>query len=117
MSLPGKGKIANAFIQVGLVKGTNVAECWVQRVGDADAGAAFVLVLTDGAATTAQSFVDGAAVPTASWAKVCAVATLGAPGTNFLLVQAAGLDALVDDVCVRVVDDKAEYFDAGLLGL
>ena len=72
---------------------------------------------TDGAATTAQSFVDGAAVPTASWAKVCAVATLGAPGTNFLLVQAAGLDALVDDVCVRVVDDKAEYFDAGLLGL
>lgn len=117
MSLPGKGKIANAFIQVGLVKGTNVAECWVQRVGDADAGAAFVLVLTDGVATTAQSFVDGAAVPTASWAKVCAVATLGAPGTNYLLVQAAGLDALVDDVSVRIVDDKAEYFDAGLLGL
>jgi len=122
MLLPGKvipgGKgIANAFIQVGLVKGTNVAECWVQRVGDADSGAAFVLVLTDGAATSSQSFVDGAAVPTASWAKVSAVATLGAAGTNYLLVQAAGLDALVDDLAVRIVDDKAEYFDAGLLGL
>lgn len=117
MSLPGKGKISNAFIQVGLVKGTNVAECWVQRVGDADAGAAFVLVLTDGGATTSQSFVGGSAVPASSWAKVSAVATLGAAGTNFLLVQAAGFDALVDDVAVRIVDDKAEYFDAGLLGL
>jgi len=117
MSLPGKGKIANAFIQVNLVKGTNVAECWVQRVGEPDAGAAFVLVMTDGAATTAQSFVDGAAVPTNSWAKVCAVATLGQPGTNFLLVQAAGLDANVDDLSVRIVDDKDAYFDAGLLGL
>lgn len=117
VSLPGKGKIANAFFQVNLVKGTNVAECWVQRVGDADTGAAFVLVMTDGAATTAQSFVDGAAVPTDSWAKVCAVATLGNPGMNFLLIQAAGLDANVDDLAVRIVDDKAEYFDAGLLGL
>jgi hypothetical protein len=115
--IPGGKGIANAFIQVGLVKGTNVAECWVQRVGDADTGAAFVLVLTDGAATSSQSFVDGAAVPTASWAKVSAVATLGAAGTNYLLVQAAGLDALVDDLAVRIVDDKAEYFDAGLLGL
>ncbi|MFB3785865.1 MAG: hypothetical protein ACE15F_05790 [bacterium] len=117
MSLPGKGKIANAFIMPTLAKGTNVAECFVQRVGDADAGAAFALVVTDGVATTSHSFVAGASIPTDSWVKVNAVATVANAGMNYVLVQAAGFDANVDDVAIRIVDDKAEYFDAGLLGL
>jgi len=117
MLLGGKLGNSNAFITAALGKGTAVGECFVQRQGDADAGSAFTLIFTDGAANAFASFVPGASIPTDSWQKVICTGTLSAPSTGFLVVQAAGLNAVVDDVAVRVITDKDSYFDATLLGL
>lgn len=110
MKLAGTGGIANAFQAVSLAAGTAVAECWAQSVSGSGT---FALVLTDGAALSSETFVSSLG---ASWTKVIAVATPSAPTTAYLVVQAAGFDALVDDVCVRIVNDKPEFADLALLG-
>jgi len=117
MLLAGKGAVSNAFITAALGKGTAVGECFVQRQGDADSGSAFTLIFTDGGANSFASFVPGASIPADSWLKVICTGTLSAPTTGFFVAQAAGVNAAVDDVCIRIITDKDSYFDATLLGL
>lgn len=110
MSLAGTGGIANAFVSVALPKGTAVAECYAKAVSGTGT---FALVLTDGGALSCETF----SALSSSWSKVIAVGTLGASANAFLVVQAAGFDVLVDDVCVRVVKDADAFADLSLLGL
>jgi len=115
MSLVGVGGVSNAAITVSLGVGSAVAECYVQRVGAADAGSALALVFTDGGANSFASFTPGATIPETGWLKVIASGTLSAGTTGFLVVQSAGATVNVDDVSVRIITDKDSYFDAGLL--
>jgi hypothetical protein len=113
LSLAGVGGVANAAIQVPLNAGTVAAECYVMRSGAADAGSAFFLVIESGAGTTVVSTMPGASVPE-TWTKATASsAQMG--GTVFLVVQAAGVNVMVDDVVIRMVDDMDSYADLGLL--
>jgi hypothetical protein len=114
LKLAGAGGVAQAWQQVAVPAGTVVAECYAKALGAVDAGGFFALALTDGAAMDAEAFVG--AIGT-SWTKVIAVGTPAAAGSAFLVVQAAGLDALVDDICVRVVDEPAGAADLSLLGM
>jgi len=117
MLLAGKGAVSNAFTQAALGKGTAVGECFVQKQGVADAGSAFTLIFTDGGANAFAAFVPGDSIPTDSWLKVICTGTLSAPSTGFFVAQAAGVNALVDDVSIRIIVDKDSFFDATLLGL
>jgi hypothetical protein len=110
MKLPGAGGLSNALMTVNLPQGTASAECYAKV--SAGTGA-FAIALTDGGALSSVSFQT----LTANWAKVIAVATPGAAQSAFLVVQASGFDALVDDICVSVVEDQAAFADLSLLGL
>ena len=118
MLLATTGTHSNAAITVaGVPAGVAVAECYVKAV-NGPAGSTFALALTDGGDTEAIAFVPGDALPTDGWARVIASTDLGVADTSqFLVVQMAGGDALVDDVSVRVVNDLAEFADLSLLGL
>jgi len=112
----GKGW-CNAWVQTSLSKGTAVAEAYVKRDGNANAGSAFVVIATDGVSPFA-SFVAGANVPTDKWLKVVASGTLGADAPMILCaVQAAGFNAFVDDLSLRIVKESDRFFDPVLLGL
>jgi hypothetical protein len=110
MKLVGTGGVSNALMTVALEPGTAVAECYAKAVSGTGT---FAIALTDGGALSSVSF----ATLGTSWSKVVAVATPGAAGSVYLVVQSAGNDALVDDICVRVVKDKAAFADLSLLGL
>jgi hypothetical protein len=110
MSLAGSGGIANAHMMVPLEAGTAVAECYASASGTGT----FALVLTDGGALSSETFVGGLG---ADASKVIAVGTPSAPTTGILVVQAAGMDAMVDDVSVRIVDEPAGAADLSLLGM
>jgi hypothetical protein len=111
MKLAGAAGLSNALMVVNLDAGTAVAECYAKA---AAGEGAFALALTDGAALNSNTFVALGA----DWQKVVCVATPSVAGVAYLVAQAApGLDALVDDICVRIVDDKAEFADLSLLGL
>jgi len=121
MLLSGKGGLSNAFVTIGLEKGTAVGECYVKRTGEPDnAESAFVLIATDGGANAFASFVGGSTIPTDKWIKVTCAGTLSvkAPAPSVLfVVQAAGVNVKVDDVALRIITDKDSFFDATLLGL
>jgi len=110
MKLPGTGGVSNALMTVALPGGTASAECFA-KVG-AGTGT-FAIALTDGGALSSVSFQT----LTANWARVIAVATPAKAQSAFLVVQAAGFDALVDDIYVSIVDDQAAFADLSLLGL
>jgi len=111
MKLPGAAGVSNALMTVSLPQGTASAECYA-KVG-AGTGT-FAIALTDGGALSSVTFVGALG---SSWSKVIAVATPQAAGSAYFVVQAAGFDALVDDVCVSVVKDDASFCDLALLGL
>lgn len=111
MKLAGAGAVANAAVMVPLTAGTAVAECYAKAAAGTGT---FALVLTDGAGLSSETFVTALG---ASWTKVIAVGTPSVATTGILVVQAAGLDALVDDVCIRVVEDDASFADLALLGM
>lgn len=110
MKLAAAGGVANAHMAVPLQAGTAVAECFVSASG----AGRFDLVLTDGGALSSETFVSGIG---AEASKVIAVGTPSAPTTAYLVVQASGMDAMVDDVCIRIVDEPAGAADLSLLGL
>jgi hypothetical protein len=110
MKLAGTGGIANAHVIVPLAAGTAVAECYAKKVsGDG----VFAMVITDGAGLSSETF----SALSSSWSKVIAVGTPSAATNGILVVQAAGFDVLVDDVCIRVVKDDASFADLALLGM
>jgi hypothetical protein len=116
IALNGQGGVANASIQATLGQGTCVAECYVQRVGAADDGAAFVVNVTDGGALSFAQFVPGSGIPTDSFWKVQAVGTVQADGTAaFVTLQAAGVNVNVDNLVIREIDQADNQFDANLL--
>jgi hypothetical protein len=111
MSLAGSGGIANAHVIVPLAAGTAVAECYAKKVSGEGT---FALVLTDGAGMSSETF----SALSDSWSKVIAVCTPSAPvAQGILVVQAAGFDVVVDDVCIRVVEDDDSFADLALLGM
>lgn len=110
MKLVGTGGVSNALMTVALTPGTAVAECYAKA---ASGSGTFAIALTDGGALSSVSF---ASLGT-SWSKIVSVATPGVAGNAYLVVQAAGFDALVDDICVRVVKDQGAFADLSLLGL
>ena len=119
MALNGKGGvgIANGTVITSLKRGSAVAEAYVHRVGDADAGAAFAMVITVPGQNSISAFKPGSSLPTEGWLKVSAGGTLSADAAQaFLTIQCAGVNAHVDDVSIRVVGDKDNHFDAALLG-
>ncbi len=115
LALNGSGGIANAATQTLLPGGEVAAECYVQSGGGEGA---FALALTDGAGFSLQATKLPSQLPADGWQKVTVSGTVASGGVDaaFLVVQAAGFDALVDDVVVRAIDDKPEHFDADLLG-
>ncbi len=111
MKLAGAAGLSNALMVVNLEAGSAVAECYAKA---AAGESVFALALTNGSTLNSNTFLTLGA----DWQKVVCVATPSVATTAYLVVQAApGLDALVDDICVRVVDDKAEFADLSLLGL
>jgi hypothetical protein len=110
MKLAGAGGIANAHVIVPLTAGTAVAECYAKK---ASGNGVFALVLTDGAGMSSETF----SALSDSWSKVIAVCTPSAATNGILVVQAAGFDVVVDDVCIRVVKDDASFADLALLGM
>ncbi len=118
MELNGADGFANGFMQgVAIGAGSIVGECYVQRDGDAGAGSAFALVITDGAINNMTTFVAGDQIATDGWTKVICSGTNNADSANFVGAQFAGFNGYVDDLSVRVVDDRDSYFDANLLGM
>lgn len=117
MRLAGAGGSSNASIIFAAPQGEVAAEAYVQRSGAASADSALAMVITDGGATSISGFKPGGSIPETGWAKVTVSGTItgGAPST-FLVIQAAGFNANVDDVSVRIINDKPEHFDADLLG-
>jgi hypothetical protein len=116
MSLPGAGGFSNGSIITTSAVGEVAIEAYVQRVGAADAGSALALVATDGGATSISVFKPGSSVPEGSFMKVTGSGTVSAAGQIFLVIQAAGFNAIVDDVSLRSITDAPEHFDADLLG-
>lgn len=116
MALSGAGGTANATMGFAAAGGELVAEAYVQRSGDAAADSALAMVITDGGATSISGFKPGGSLPTEGWEKVTVSGTTSAAFNGFLVIQAAGFDAVVDDVSVRVLTDAPEHFDADLLG-
>jgi hypothetical protein len=116
MALNGVGATSNATFGVAAAGGEVVAEAYVQRSGAADAGSALAVVITDGGATSISGFKPGESIPTTGWEKVTVSGTTSGALNGFLVIQAAGFNALVDDVTLRVLTDKPEHFDADLLG-
>jgi hypothetical protein len=116
LALNGVGGVSNASaLGVSVGQGTMEAEAYVKRMGDADAGSTFVVHVTDGA-NQFQSTVPGATVPTDSWHKVSVSGTVSVANPGLILVvQAAGVNVVVDDVAVRVIDEPAGGFDRNLL--
>jgi hypothetical protein len=110
MKLAGAGGIANAHMMVPLQAGTAVAECYASASG----AGTLAVVLTDGGGLSSETFVSGLG---ADASKVIAVGTPSAPTTGILVIQAAGMDAMVDDVSVRIVDEPAGAADLSLLGM
>jgi hypothetical protein len=113
----GTGGVSNTLAQVALEAGHAVAECHVKRVGNGDAASRFVITYVDGGPNAFASFVAGNEIDANSWELVQTSGTLSAASNGFLAVQAAGVDVLVDDVQIRVIDDNDAWFDADLLGL
>jgi hypothetical protein len=116
VKLNGKGGIANMAATVSLGVGEVAAQIMAKRVGDADAGSALALVMTDGGANEIETFVPGSVLPTDMTKVICA-GTLSAPSTVFLVIQAAGVDVEVSDLAVRIITDADSLFDYSLLGL
>ena len=97
--------------------GTVLAEAFVKQVGTAPAAgtSTFALVFTGTGNFDMGAFPDGAAIPT-DWTLVQVSGTMSVAGQGILAVQASnGLDVVVDDISVRVVDDNDAWFDASLL--
>ncbi|MGI6456893.1 MAG: hypothetical protein ACOX5R_14910 [bacterium] len=110
--------VSNAFaIGVNVDAGTVLAEAFVKQVGTAPAAgtSTFALVFTGTGNFDMGAFPDGAAIPT-DWTLVQVSGTMSVAGQGILAVQASnGLDVVVDDISVRVVDDNDAWFDASLL--
>jgi hypothetical protein len=115
ISLEGVGGHANTALMASVPAGCYAIECNVQRTGDADAGAVFVLTLVDGAATSAASFVPGASIPTDSAIKVTCSVDINMDTTGILVVQSAGANVTVSNLCVRAYADAAAWADLDLL--
>jgi len=111
IKLPGTGGFSNAMTTVALPQGTASAECFAKV---SSGTGTFALALTDGVSLSSVSFVGALG---SDWSKVVAVGTLGVAGNAYYVVQAAGFDALVDDVYVSIVNDQAAFADLSLLGL
>jgi hypothetical protein len=112
--------IAQAYLGgIALSQGTVVAESHVKRVGDAAAGSVFAMVLLDGVNFDSGAFPGGPDLPTDHFATVQTSGTVNGSiaGGFFVLQTAAGLDAVVDDVSLRIVDDSDAWFDASALGM
>jgi hypothetical protein len=114
ISLEGVGGsgIANAAAQVALGDGTAVGEAFVKRMGTAAAGSVLALVVTDGVSQFG-AFTPGGSVPETFRKFICS-GTYSAATTAFFVVQAAGFNAVVDDLSVRIVTDTDNMFDANL---
>jgi len=110
MKLPGAAGVSNALTPVNLPGGTASAECYA-KVGSGTG--TFAIALIDGSALSSVSFQS----LTSSWEKVIAVATPAKAQGAYLVVQAAGFDALVDDIDIVVVEDQDAFADLSLLGL
>jgi hypothetical protein len=117
MSLDGAGGVSNASVIFAAPQGEVAAEVYVKRSGGADAGSLLAVVITSVPQATISTFVSGGAISDSSWSKQTVSGTLSVadPGA-ILTVQAAGLNAVVDDISVRIITDKPEHFDADLLG-
>jgi hypothetical protein len=116
MLLNGAGGVSNGTLLAALNKGTAVAECWAQAVGTPDAGSVFVLTVVDGGPTSFATFLPGSSLPTSDWLKVQTMGTIQADLPQaFIVVQAAGLNARVDNLMVRQIDQDDNQFDANLL--
>jgi len=111
MKLAGTGSLSNAMTTVALPAGTASAECFAKV--SAGTGT-FAIALTDGGALSSVTFTSKL---DADWSKVIAVGTPGAAVSAYYVVQAAGFDALVDDVYVSIVKDDPSFADLSLLGL
>jgi hypothetical protein len=117
MKLAGAAGTSNASIIFAAPQGEVAAEAYVQRVGAASADSALAMVITDGGATSISGFKPGGSIPETGWTKVTVSGTItGGSPQAFLVIQAAGFNANIDDVSVRVITDKPEHFDADLLG-
>lgn len=117
MQLDGTaGNFANALTPVAVGPGSVIAECYVKRTGDAQAGSAVALVVTGDGSSNDASFTDGSVIPT-TWAKITATGTYSAAANMFLVVQGAGVNITVDDLVIRKVADPAGAVDLSLLGL
>jgi len=110
MKLPGTGGVSNALMTVSLQAGTAVAECYAKI---ASGTGTFAIGLVDAVALSSVAFSD----LSSNWEKVIAVATPAKAQSAYLVVQAAGFDVLVDDICVRDVEDQDAFTDLALLGL
>jgi len=110
MKLPGAAGVSNALTSVTLPGGTASAECYAKV---SSGTGTFAIGLIDGGALSSVSFQS----LTSSWEKVIAVGTTKAAQGAYLVVQAAGFDALVDDIAVVVVEDQDAFADLSLLGL
>jgi len=111
MKLAATSGVSNALTQVSLPGGTASAECYAKV---SSGTGTFALGLLDGAGLSSITFVGGLG---SEWSKVIAVATPAAAQTAYLVAQAASFDALVDDICIVVVEDDESFADLSLLGL
>jgi hypothetical protein len=112
----GTDGVANASIQAVNNQGTNTAEVFVQRVGDAPAGSFFVLNVTDGGPTSYAAFVPGSAIPTDGFLKVQATGTVQADGTAvFVTLQSVNVTVNCMDLTGRDIMQADNQYDANLL--
>jgi hypothetical protein len=111
-ALNGAAGVANGSLQATLPAGTVTAEAYVQGGG----AGTFAMVITTPGQNSITAFKPGASLPSAGWEKVSVSGNLSQAAASFITVQAAGFNAKVDDLSVRVVKDAANHFDSALLG-
>jgi hypothetical protein len=114
MSLAGADGVANAAAQVSVGAGAVALECYAMAAGG-DGNLA--LVLTGGGGADVEIFALASSLSSDGFGKLTVGTTLAADATAFLVVQAAGADVVVDDICVRVDEDIPAFLDYALLGM
>ncbi len=113
VALNGEGGLSNAALILPVAAGCYALECTVEKTGSADGTVVLTLVDAGGSASAA-SFVNTASLSGA--AKVtCSVDLSVDLAQAFIVIQSAGANVTVSNLCLREYADAAAWADLDLL--
>ncbi|MBN2325615.1 MAG: CAP domain-containing protein [Candidatus Omnitrophica bacterium] len=103
--LPGYEYLANSYtsyLNTESVEGYGIASCYVKRIRRLDDDSFFVLMVTNSANEANATFIPASAIPQDRWMRIQTAGSFKA-GANYVVIQSAGVDLLVDDIYVDML--------------